>query len=453
MTRMTGAARVCRFFSRAHTKCIISAKKLTMTFGTPHADAATDSAARAVACLSRQPILDLKKEMAGYELTLAGGEYSSIEAARLTCAAYTEFGLRSALGRYRTFLPIDAEFLLNDVIELLPAASVVLQLTLNHPPDSTIVKRCRDLRERRYSLALTDYTGLDARSSPLLPLVEFIKIDVRDKDAAQLQALAGPLAHLPLKRLAQGVETSKDFDKGRDGGLQFFQGYFFAHPETLGNGRLTASQSTLIELINLAARDADTARIEERIKRDPALSINLLSIVNSVAYALPQRIASLRQAITLLGRRQLQRWLHLLLLTPAGQSPDAGRTPLLQVAALRGRMMELLVGCVHPNDTALADRAFIIGLISMMPTALGLPMSSIFEQITLEQDIVTALQSHSGVLGKVLALIECYDAEDAVGCDRILTAFVGNGLGRHTLNSCLAESLRWINADTDSNHS
>ena len=420
-----------------------------MTIGTPYSDAAIDRASY----LSRQPILDLKKELAGYELTLAGTGHSSTEAARLACAAYTELGLRSALGRHKAFLSVDTEFLLDDAIELLPAASVVLQLTLNQPPNSDIIKRCRNLRERRYSLALTDYTGLDARSSPLLPLVEFIKIDVRDKDAAELQALAGPLTHLPLKPLAQGVETSRDFERGRDGGLQLFQGYFFAHPETVGSGRLTASQATLIELINLAARDADTARIEERIKRDPALSVNLLSIVNSVAYALPQRIGSLRQAITLLGRRQLQRWLHLLLLTPAGQSPDAGRTPLLQVAALRGRMMELLVGCVHPNDTALADRAFIIGLISMMPTALGLPMSSIFEQITLEQDIVTALQSHSGVLGKVLALIECYDAEDAVGCDRILTAFAGNGLGRHTLNSCLAESLRWINADTDSNHS
>ena len=404
--------------------------------------------------LSRQPILDLKKEMAGYELSLGNTGHSSTEAARLTCAAYTALGLRSALGRHKAFLAVDAEFLLDDAIELLPATHVVLQLTLNQPPDSDLVKRCRNLRERRYSLALTDYTGLDARSSPLLPLLEFIKIDVRDKDAAQLQALAGPLAHLPLKRLAQGVETSWDFERGRDGGLQLFQGYFFAHPETVGSGRLSASQATLIELINLAARDADTARIEERIKRDPALSVNLLSIVNSVAYALPQRIGSLRQAITLLGRRQLQRWLHLLLLTPAGQSPDAGRTPLLQVAALRGRMMEVLAARLHSKDTALADRAFIVGLISMMPAALGLPMSVIFEQIALEPDIVTALRSRGGVLGQVLALIECYDAEDAVGCDRILTAFASSGLDRSALNASLADSLRWINADTDaSTHS
>ena len=404
--------------------------------------------------LGRQPILDLRQDMVGYELLLVGGDgtagYSPANAAMLVCAAYAELGVRSALGRHKAFLRINPEFLHDDAIEALPAEGVVLQLTPDRAPDAKTLERCRTLRERRYSLALAGYGGLDERSSPLLTMVDFIKIDVRGKDARQLLALAGPLARLPLKLVAQGVETPEDFARSRDSGFQLFQGHFFAHPEVVSGRRLTASQATLIQLINLAARDADTARIEESIKHDPALAVNLLSIVNSVAYGLPQRISSLRQAITVLGRRQLQRWLHLLLMTPAGKAPDAARTPLLQVAALRGRMLEILVAQLRPGDVALGGQAFITGLMSMMPSALGLPMNEIFEQIALEQEIVAALQSYQGLLGKMLALIECFDAEDADGCDQILAGFTGTGLDRNMLNACLIDVLRWINASQES---
>ena len=69
---------------------------------------------------------------------------------------------------------------------------------------------------------------------------------------------SGPLARLPLKLLAQGVETREDFGRCRDAGFQLFQGYHFARPEIVSGRRLTASQTTIIQLINLAARDADT---------------------------------------------------------------------------------------------------------------------------------------------------------------------------------------------------
>jgi c-di-GMP-related signal transduction protein len=406
--------------------------------------------------LSRQPVLDLQQELVGYELQLqsAGSTAEAGDrrenAAVLVCGAYAELGVRSALGRHRAFLRIDQEFLHNDAIEALPAEGVVLQLLIDRTPDEHMLERCRTLRERQYSLALADYAGLNEQSAPLLNMVDYVKIDTRGKDARQLIELAGPLARLPLKLLAQGVETREDFARCRDTGFQLFQGYHFARPEVVSGRRLTASQTTIIQLINLAARDADTMAIEESIKRDPALAVNLLSIVNSVAYNFTRRISSLRQAITVLGRRQLQRWLQLLLMTPAGKAPDAHRTPLLQVAALRGRMLELLVGHLRPHDTTLAGQAFITGIMSMMPTALGLPMNEIFEQIALEQEIVAALQSYQGTLGKMLMLIECYDVEDAEGCDAILAGFLGTGLDRNMLNHCLTESLRWINGNESS---
>lgn len=403
------------------------------------------------ALLSRQPVLDLQQELVGYELTLlpANPAQESASTAMLVCAAYAELGIQTALGQSKAFLPADLAFLHDDLIEALPPDAVVIELDFADAPDERTLLRCRALRERRYVLALNDYRGLDKRSSPLLSMLDVIRIDIRQFDDAALRQLASPLVKLPLKLLAVGVETREAMERCRDIGFQLFQGYYFARPEIVSGRRLSASQASLIQLINLAGRDADTIAIEEGIKREPALAINLLRIVNSVGHGLARRITSLRHAITMLGRRQLQRWLQLLLMTPAGQPPDASRSPLLQVAALRGRMMEMLIEHGHPRDRKLADQAFITGIMSMMPAALGLPLSEIFEQIALETEVMNALAAHDGALGKTLELLECFDADDSAGCDALIAKHPALNLNRARLNTCLTEALRWVNGNED----
>ncbi len=403
------------------------------------------------ALISRQPVLNRQQELVGYELTLqpAADAHTRSSSAMLVCAAYAELGVQTALGQNTAFLPADLEFLHDDAIEALPSDAVVIELDFDAAPDERTLQRCRALRERRYSLALANYTGLDDRSRPLLTMLDVIKIDVRRFDDTRLNELAGPLVRLPLKLLAQGVETCEAMERCKKIGFHLFQGHYFARPEIVSGRRLSASQASLIQLINLAGRDADTVKIEDGIKHEPALAINLLRIVNSVGHGLSRSITSLRHAITMLGRRQLQRWLQLLLMTPSGKSPDASRSPLLQVAALRGRMMEMLIEHSCPHDRKLADQAFITGIMSMMPAALGLPMNEIFAQIALEPEVMRALSSHEGALGKTLALLECFDAEDAEGCDALLGKFSGPGLDRSQLNRCLMESLRWVNGNCE----
>jgi EAL and modified HD-GYP domain-containing signal transduction protein len=401
--------------------------------------------------LSRQPILNVQEDLVGYELTLqpAREDEGCSRAATLVCAAYAELGVRSALGQATAFLPVDLDFLHGDAIEALPPESVVLELSFDGQPDERTLERCRTLRDRRYSLALNNYSGLDERSAPLLVMLDIIRIDIRQHDEKTLRGLAGPLVRLPLQLLAHGVDSREVMERCKAIGFRLFQGYFFARPEIVSGRRLSASQAALIQLINLTSRDAETREIEDGIKREPALAVNLLSIVNSVGYGAARNISSLSHAITMLGRRQLQRWFQLLLMTPSGKAPDTSRSPLLQVAALRGRMMEMLVEHCHPKNRVLADQGFITGIMSMMPAALGMPMSEIFEQISLETEVMEALISHSGDLGRLLALLECFDAEDGPGCDLLLNELSGYGLDRNSLNSFLIEALRWINGSDD----
>jgi hypothetical protein len=80
-----------------------------------------------------------------------------------------------------------------------------------------------------------------------------------------------------------------------------FQGRYFAQAEIVSGRRLSASQAALIRLINLVGRDVDVALIEDAFKHEPALTLNLLRVVNSVGHRgnrLSQPVTSLRHAIT-----------------------------------------------------------------------------------------------------------------------------------------------------------
>lgn len=407
--------------------------------------------------LFRQPILDRRQELAAYQLSFrshaepADGDDGLGPSAPL-CAAYSELGMRHALGNAQAYIGIDRDFLHEAALELLPPEGVVLELLLEGVPDKTTLARCQDLRQRGYALALTGYRGIDERSRLLLPMVEVIKIDLRTLEVDELRDLASPLRHLPIKLLAQRVSGREQMEHCHRLGFDLFQGRYFAAAEIVSARRLSATQAALIRLVNLVGRDVDTELIEDAFKHEPALTLNLLRVVNAVGHhgnRLAQPITSLRHAITLIGRRQLQRWLLLLMLAPGNGHSDPSRSPLLQVAALRGRMMELLIGVTQTKEhRALADLAFLTGILSMMPNALGLPLDEILDQITVERVVRSALCRHEGVLGKVLALLESFDGDDAAGCDRLL-AELPVRVSRQQLNRCLSDALRWLNSTSD----
>jgi EAL and modified HD-GYP domain-containing signal transduction protein len=149
-----------------------------------------------------------------------------------------------------------------------------------------------------------------------------------------------------------------------------------------------------------------------------------------------------RHAITLLGRRQLQRWLQLLLFSQ-GAHVDLAHNPLLQLAALRGRFMELLAEKLHPGQRELRDPAFITGLMSVVPAALGMSMTDVLAQIAVGNDVRLALTHREGTLGSLFALIEHYDDNDIAGTQTLLARYGTRGtLG--LLGEILAEALVWV---------
>jgi EAL and modified HD-GYP domain-containing signal transduction protein len=172
--------------------------------------------------------------------------------------------------------------------------------------------------------------------------------------------------------------------------------------------KLSPSQLAVLDLMQLVVSDADNIEIERAIKRDVTLSINLLRIVNTPAAGLRQRIDSLGQALVVVGRRQLQRWLQIMLYAEPGNHSHT-QTPLLMLASTRARLMELLAGRLRPGQRQVADMAFTVGIMSLMDTLFCVPMADLVEQIPVSEEVANALTKRSGFFGELLRLAESFE--------------------------------------------
>ena len=398
--------------------------------------------------IGRQPILDRSHQLFAYELLFRSGSKHNCAdiqdnlgaTAHVINHAFAELGIEQALGPYKGFINCDASLLLSDMLEILPSDKIVLEVLESVDVTPQIVERCADLKARGFTLALDDFVDDERKWQPLLDLIGVVKVDMLPMQRDQLGTVTSSLQRWPLTLLAEKVESREQAEHCHQLGYHLFQGYYFAKPAIIAGRKLGHSQLALVRLLGLVLADADTTTLESVFKQEPGLAVNLLRLTNSVATGMRIKVTSLRQAITVLGRRQLQRWLQLLLYTnPAGGSQVA--SPLLQLAATRGRFLELLAGKLQPGKSEFEDRAFMVGIMSLMPVLMGVPLEEILKGIQISGDMQEALEHRSGQLGIMLHLAEALEADDGEIC-HLLTSQLP-GADHMMVNTCLTQALAW----------
>ncbi len=376
------------------------------------------------AYIGRQPILDARQRIIAYELLFrhsASAQDAVIEDDLKSCArvlvnTMSDMGTQWLLNDKLAFINVSEDLLHSEFLELLPPQRVVLELLETVRPSEDVVTRLQELRQLGFHIALDDFVP-SAESAPLLQCAHYIKLDVRAHDLDDIARLFARLKALPLRIIAEKVETHKEFDACRKLGFHFFQGYYFAHPETLTAKVINPSYASVLDLLNSVSRDADVKDIENGFKRDPALSFKLLRYINSVGFGLSCEIQSIRHALTILGSKQLYRWLTLLLVT-AGESATA--PALMKTAITRGRLTELLGEDFF--DRAERDNLFIVGVFSLLDAMLGMPMEQVLEKVLLPEAVNDALLRREGIYGPFLQLAEACEGADSARIDALAAA-------------------------------
>ncbi len=399
--------------------------------------------------IGRQSILDREQNLAGFELLFRSSQQNSAEFldnVSATCSvinhAFNELGFQTVLGKHRGFINVSEQMLMDDLLELLPKDRVVIELLETIEISDAVIERCNYLKSLGYMLALDDVARYSSNLEPLKDSIDFVKIDLKTAGMERLQSTLDHFKKWPVKLLAEKVDNRAEEKLCLDLGFHLFQGYYFAKPLIITGKRMSHSEIALIQLLGLVISDADTEEIEKIFKQNPGLSFNLLRLTNSAAAGSQAKITSLSSAIMMLGRRQLQRWLQLLAYTNNGtmQFPD----PLLQLAAARGKSMELLAKQMPGCTKTMEDHAFMVGIMSLMDTLLCMPLIEIISPLNPPAEIRDALLSRKGPLGNLLAMIEHLESYDMDAANELLHDLAPLDIDK--VNQAQLEALAWSNS-------
>ena len=171
---------------------------------------------------------------------------------------------------------------------------------------------------------------------------------------------------------------------------------------------LGAAAHRICQLLNHLALDHELSVLADAVRADVALSLKLLRYANSPAIGLTRGVESVDQAVMVLGRAELRRWLSVALLAAAESRPALHA---LQEAALaRGRLLETLAREQGDPD---AGSHFTLGLLSLIEPLLQRPLAQALEPFRLGDATRQALLEQSGPLAPRLELLAAIDAGDA----------------------------------------
>jgi len=364
--------------------------------------------------IGRQPILDRSEKVICYELLFRSKESPASanikSATQATCRVVfntlSGFKTEEILGTYCGFINVDAEMLMSDIVELLPAGVIGLELLESITVTPEVVSRCRELKALGYVLALDDHTYSEQFEELYNGIVSIIKIDLISTPLEQVYQMVEHFKRYPVKLLAEKVDSRHVFLRCRNMGFEWFQGYFFARPSTLQKKRMEDSAHTFFKLMQQFSDNAELSDIELTFKQSPALTYKLLLLVNSVSIGRREKIRTVRHAITLIGMQHLKRWVQLAVF--AVDDCQGFDNAMLDMVAVRAAFLEEMVR-LHPRikaDPHASEEAFMAGTLSLLGDSYGFSLDEIISGLNLSNEIQAALTNREGDLGDLLSLAE-----------------------------------------------
>ncbi|MBM3795995.1 MAG: HDOD domain-containing protein [Acidobacteria bacterium] len=359
-------------------------------------------------CLGRQAIYDRKRRVVGWELLFrtadgvrVGLKDGTQATAQTLLSSIVEIGLeRITDAGEPVYLNCTREFL--NQPPLLPPDRCVLEVLEDISMDDSLLAALDHLRDQGYQIALDDFV-YEPRLAPLAKREHIVKGDVLALGLAGLESQVRQLLPFGVTLLAEKIDSEKEFEACKRMGFDLFQGYYLRRPDTLtAKGAQTNKLSALVLLSECHKDDADLTKVARILSSDPGLSYKTLQLANGTLFQVHTPIASIPQAVAVIGLDALARWSTLLMLAGLSDCPPS----YLERALERGRMCELLA-----RQTGLAEQsAYLAGLLSILDSAMGVPLKDLAPRLPLSGEIRAALSDRSGSLGNLLEAVTSYEA-------------------------------------------
>ena len=391
--------------------------------------------------VARQPILDQRGLVHGYELLFRSGPTAFFQgdgnlATRTMLDNAVMFGLAKLTGGLPAFLNCTTESLTEELVDVLPSSMTILEILETLEPTPKLVESCRRLKALGFRIALDDFVW-KPELEPLVKLADYIKVDFLLTNAAERKELLKRVKGATVALIAEKIETQEAYKTACGEGFTLFQGYYFCRPVLIKNQQIPANRISHIEILQMMrAHEIDFNKLTGAVTRDASLTYRLLRLVNSPVYAFREQVRSVRAALITVGEDTFRRVATLAITSElnAGQPVE-----ILRMAFVRGRFCEIAAGLARMDQT----EQYLLGLLSLLPAMLRLPMAQLTPLLPLRDEIRDALDGIANPERKLLDWLEFQEQGDWAACDAVIQR---NGLNEEEMVKCYEEAVVWAEA-------
>ena len=276
------------------------------------------------------------------------------------------------------------------------------------------------------------------RCSQFGDLIDIYKIDFMAADRKTRKSIINKIREINPRAelLAEKIENEEEYKEALEDGYSYFQGYHFSKPVVISEKDIAVKNlncfHVMIELLN---PDFNIDSVENIVKSDLAMSYKLIKFLNSSKFGFKQEITSIRQAIMMLGRNELKKWLSLIAISEMQNDNNEEVTSSSIVRACFCELIALEIAAEKSSN------AFMTGLFSNLDNFISKDMESIMEEIPLSAEVKGALLGEDNILGNILKLVYAYENMDMIQVDKLCNVLKYD---KKLLVEQYIESINWL---------
>ena len=365
------------------------------------------------AFVARQPIFNKNNKTIAYELLYRSSSlnnyYDGDDADKATLEvirnSYFIIGIDKVTGGKKAFINFTENLMSLDIISFIPPKTTVIEILETVVPSEELEQKCLKIKEKGYKIALDDFV-FSSKYINLIKYADIIKVDFKQSKLHKNKKVMDEVRSLGIKLLAEKLETLEDFKEAVDNDYDYFQGYYFCRPSILSSKEVPDYKINYLKILKEINSDKiNLDRLEEIIKKDLSISYKLLKYINSAGFYLRGKITSMRQALTLLGEKEVLKWLYMNCIKAIGSdTPDE----MVNYSLIRAKFAELTAEKAGLyNDSFYA---YLVGMLSMMDSILCMPLKDILDEIFVPYEVKEVLcGSSNSKLRTIYDLILSYE--------------------------------------------
>ena len=388
--------------------------------------------------IARHPVFDKNLDIVGFNIIVK--RYKDIfnpvfidkhNISHIIPNSLQDFNPEKLSSPYLSFFPISPQLIDNNIAQLIDPRTTVLEINKTFDND-----KCTDQLRYCFKIGFTiAFDGFDIKdiNHELFKIVNIIKIDFKKSELSEINAIVKYLSKNNKKTLVKNINSLDEFDECRKIGIDYYQGLFIWQPQKNIAKKISSSKIVILRLLSrLHDPKIEFKEMAELIKSDTTLSYKLLRLINSAYYAIPKRIESIPQALTLIGMIRIKNWASLLLLSSVTDKPSY----LIFTALERAKMCEILA---NTHDVTKKDIAFLIGLFSVLDSIFDLPLRDVLSTLPLTKEIQNALLYYEGEMGEILLSVISYQKGE-------WAKVFNGGFNPEVIRNAFIESLDYVSS-------